>query len=63
LVGEEFTSVHGEKHGMYVAYMIFRMSNVTVTLFYNGRRPGTRAIERAAASVATALEAARPAGH
>jgi hypothetical protein len=48
---------------MYVAYMIFRMSNVTVTLFYNGRRPGTRAIERAAASVATALEAARPAGH
>ncbi|MFI7448533.1 protein kinase [Nonomuraea sp. NPDC049714] len=64
LVGEEsFTSVHREKHGMYVAYMIFRLSNVTVTLFYNGRRPGTRAVERAAASVATALEAARPAGH
>lgn len=62
VVGEEsFASVHQE-NGMYVANMIFRMSNATVNLSYYGRRSGTAALQRAAASVAKALEAQRPAG-
>ncbi|MFI6741751.1 serine/threonine-protein kinase [Nonomuraea sp. NPDC050451] len=62
VVGEEsFASVH-RANGTYTANMVFRMSNVTATLSYSGPRPGTKAIGRAAASVAAAMEAARPAG-
>ncbi|MEW1839311.1 serine/threonine-protein kinase [Nonomuraea angiospora] len=62
VVGEEsFASVY-RTNGTYVANMVFRMSNVTATFSYNGPRPGTKAIVRAAASVAAAMEAARPAG-
>ncbi|MFG6199771.1 protein kinase [Nonomuraea sp. JJY05] len=62
VVGEEsFASVH-RANGTYVANMVFRMSNVTATLTYNGPRPGTKVIGRAAASVAAAMEAARRAG-
>ncbi|MGV9387140.1 protein kinase domain-containing protein [Nonomuraea sp. NPDC003707] len=61
VVGEEsFASVY-RTNGTYVANMVFRMSNVTATFSYNGPRPGTKAIGRAAASVAAAMEAARPA--
>ncbi|MFF4622267.1 serine/threonine-protein kinase [Nonomuraea jabiensis] len=61
VVGEEsFASVHRES-GRYTANMVFRISNVTATLSYSGPRSGTKAIVRAAASVATAMEAARPA--
>ncbi|MFI7128769.1 serine/threonine-protein kinase [Nonomuraea sp. NPDC050153] len=62
VVGEEsFASVH-RANGMYTANMVFRMSNVTATLSYSGPRSGTKAIVRAATSVAAAMEAARPAG-
>ncbi|MET7336280.1 serine/threonine-protein kinase [Nonomuraea sp. NPDC005650] len=61
VVGEEsFASVY-RANGTYVAQMVFRMSNVTATLSYSGPRSGTKAIGRAAASVAAAMEAARPA--
>jgi serine/threonine protein kinase len=62
VVGEEsFASVHRE-NGRYTANMVFRMSNVTATLSYSGPRSGTKAIGQAAASVAAAMERARPAG-
>ncbi|WP_345559727.1 serine/threonine-protein kinase [Nonomuraea rosea] len=63
VIGEEsFASVYRTDADSYTANMVFRVSNVSVTLTYAGPRSGTKAVERAAASVAAALEAARPAG-
>ncbi|SEG99229.1 Serine/threonine protein kinase [Nonomuraea solani] len=61
VVGEEsFASVHRAGNGTYTANMVFRMANVTATLSYTGPRSGAKAIERAAASVAAAIEQKRP---
>ncbi|MFI7230397.1 protein kinase [Nonomuraea angiospora] len=62
VVGEEsFASVY-RANGTYTANMVFRMSNVTATFTYSGPRSGTKALGQAAASVAAAMEKARPAG-